>query len=40
MEKDAIWAILTWMSLMAESGDFDPLGVMRGFWKEYGRVFY
>ncbi|MDR1477008.1 MAG: alpha-D-glucose phosphate-specific phosphoglucomutase [Rickettsiales bacterium] len=38
-EKDAIFAILFWLNIMAATGE-TPAQILRGLWDENGRVFY
>lgn len=45
-EKDGLWAVLAWMSVIAQRNPDDgaPLvgvqDIVEGHWKEYGRNFY
>lgn len=45
-EKDGLWAVLAWMSVIAErnQGEGLPLvgvqEIVEGHWREYGRNFY
>lgn len=46
-EKDGLWAVLAWMSVLAhrnKGGEAAPLvgvqEIVEGHWREYGRNFY
>ena len=46
-EKDGIWAVLAWLSILAEANKSTPVGklvgvgdVVRDHWAEYGRNFF
>eukprot|EP00658_Telonema_sp_P-2_P076618 TRINITY_DN6740_c0_g1_i1.p1 TRINITY_DN6740_c0_g1~~TRINITY_DN6740_c0_g1_i1.p1 ORF type:complete len:270 (+),score=53.20 TRINITY_DN6740_c0_g1_i1:212-1021(+) len=46
-EKDGLWAVLSWMSILAVHNKQTPEGsligvetIVRSFWDEYGRVYY
>jgi phosphoglucomutase len=46
-EKDGLWAVLAWLSILAEANAAAPVGqlvsvesIVRAHWAEYGRNFY